>query len=151
MKLKRRSDFDDDPEAERVERKGWRVKGLMGVVEKWDRAKELRNEPGVVKGTDFVGVKRNVVSFLVTVIGAIGSDEDCSLKRDQNRENQSQPAPSHCSWSALTIRSDRRTEKQIRTTSKQFIHYDFHANYHIYFKKYKTKRCLYFFFFFFPL
>jgi len=32
MKLKRRSDFDDDPESERVQRKCWRRKGLMGVV-----------------------------------------------------------------------------------------------------------------------
>lgn len=121
----------------------------MGIVEKWDRAKELRNEPGVVKGTDFVGVKRNGVSFLVTVIGAIGSDEDCSMERDQNRENQSQPAPSHCSWSALTIRSDRRIDKQIRTTSKQFITTIFTQITAFILRN--TKQCLYFFFFFFPL
>lgn len=31
--------------------------------------------PGVVKRTDLVGVERNKVTFLVTVIGGIGSNE----------------------------------------------------------------------------
>lgn len=42
--------------------------------------------PGVVKGTHFVGVKRNGVSFLVTVIGGIGSHVSCE-QRDQDRHN----------------------------------------------------------------
>ena len=83
------------------------------------------DEPGVVKGTNFVGVKRDGVSILVTVIGGIGSNVG-SLKRDQNRENQSQSAPSHCRWRCTLVRSSHSDqidkEKETDKDNKQAIY-----------------------------
>lgn len=48
----------------------------------WNEIGEMK-VPGVVKGTDFIGVKRNGIAVAVTVIGGIGSDVSSSEKRDQ--------------------------------------------------------------------
>lgn len=81
------------------------------------------DEPGVVKGTNFVGVKRDGVSILVTVIGGIGSNVG-SLKRDQNRENQSQSASTHCRCTLVrSSHSDQMDkEKETDKDNKQEIY-----------------------------
>lgn len=94
--------------------------GLMGCG--WEMGSR-GDEPGVVKGTNFVGVKRDGVSILVTVIGGIGSNVG-SLKRDQNRENQSQSASTHCRCTLVrSSHSDQMDkEKETDKDNKQEIY-----------------------------
>lgn len=82
------------------------------------------DEPGVVKGTDFVGVKRNGVSVLVTMIGGIGSNVGGSLQRDQNRENQSQSASTHCRCTLVRSSHSDQIDKEKETDkdNKQAIY-----------------------------
>jgi len=48
--------------------------------------------PGVVKWTDFIGVKRNGIAVAVTMIRGIGSDVSSSEKRDQQVDPYDTPS-----------------------------------------------------------